>query len=260
MLDLLAQPTVANTRLLSYTDALSLSDRVHLVLMRNSPGDVSETVGTCDLEWRHVLTELSGKLNTSLEVCGTGPEALKLPAGVLHVKLEVLPHTKEDIIHTDILTAQLAVEKQSHDEKERLFLVYAKQWWKEFLEIRPSHSQRLVKIFTPNETGLNNLVCSYVYPLRAGRLLDSPRHASRFVSLLPLEKTSSVGSSGSCCEVWSRLHTVLAKKKGVSVSQAGSFLSCVSGQCNTSKLHAFFPCIHGYTISFFPVSMATLSK
>lgn len=32
-------------------------------------------------------------------------------------------------------------------ERERLFLVYAKQWWKEYLQIRDTHQNRLVKIF-----------------------------------------------------------------------------------------------------------------
>ena len=33
-------------------------------------------------------------------------------------------------------------------ERERLFLMYTKQWWKEYLALRPAHSDRLVKIFT----------------------------------------------------------------------------------------------------------------
>lgn len=42
---------------------------------------------------------------------------------------------------------QQALERQRTAEKERLFLVYAKQWWREFLEIRPSHQSKMVKIF-----------------------------------------------------------------------------------------------------------------
>ena len=37
-------------------------------------------------------------------------------------------------------------------------------------------------------------MCSYVTPLSAGRLLDSPRHAARFVSLIPYTKVDAVGS------------------------------------------------------------------
>lgn len=42
---------------------------------------------------------------------------------------------------------QQSLERRKTAEKERLFLVYAKQWWQEFLEIRPSHQSKLVKIF-----------------------------------------------------------------------------------------------------------------
>ena len=45
------------------------------------------------------------------------------------------------------LNFKLALERQKTAEKERLFLVYAKQWWREYLQIRPSHNSRLVKIF-----------------------------------------------------------------------------------------------------------------
>ena len=42
-------------------------------------------------------------------------------------------------------------------ERERLFLMYTKQWWKEYLALRPAHSDRLVKIFTEVITlDLNN--------------------------------------------------------------------------------------------------------
>lgn len=52
------------------------------------------------------------------------------------------------IIHSFLTSfLQQSLERQKTAEKERLFLVYAKQWWREFLEIRPSHQSKLVKIF-----------------------------------------------------------------------------------------------------------------
>ena len=42
---------------------------------------------------------------------------------------------------------QIQLERGKHAEQERLFLVYAKQWWKEYLTIREIHKERLVKIF-----------------------------------------------------------------------------------------------------------------
>lgn len=46
-----------------------------------------------------------------------------------------------------IMLHQQSLEKQRTAEKERLFLVYAKQWWREFLDIRQSNHSKMVKIF-----------------------------------------------------------------------------------------------------------------
>ena len=51
--------------------------------------------------------------------------------------------------------------------------------------------------------------------MRAGRLLDSPRQAARFVSLLGYEKTSQVGG-GEKPEQWMCMHSFLTRGKGVS--------------------------------------------
>jgi len=125
-----------------------------------------------------------------------------------------LPYFKFQILTKDVIAAQLNLEHSRIAERERLFLVYAKQWWTEFLQIRASHSNRLVKIFAQDECGTNRPVCSFVCPLRAGRLLDSPRQAARFVSLLGYEHAPSVG--GGKAEMWSSLHAFLCKGKGVS--------------------------------------------
>lgn len=138
---------------------------------------------------------------------------------------------------------QQALERQRTAEKERLFLVYAKQWWREFLEIRPSHQSKMVKIFAQvcvhlwcwshtettclylrgavsrprclhpqDENGVNRPVCSYVRVLRAGRLLESPRHAARFVSLLAHQRAPVVGG-GSKQEQWCTLLAFLCRQK-----------------------------------------------
>ena len=84
------------------------------------------------------------------------------------------------IITTDVTTAQLNLERSRVSERNRLFLTYSKQWWREFLQVRTTHSNRLVKIFAQDETSTHRLVCSYVRPLKAGRLLDTPRQAARY--------------------------------------------------------------------------------
>ena len=166
------------------------------------------------LEWRQVLCDEHGRVSCSVELGGVGSEA-KIPVGVLDVKIEMVPKSRGvEVLSREMTLAQFEMEKQRSAEKERLFLVYAKQWWKEYLQIRQSHSQRLVKIFAQNESGVSRPVCAYVHPLRAGRLLDSPREAARFVSLFPFERTTAVGS-GSCSEAWNSLHAMLAQRKGV---------------------------------------------
>ncbi len=171
-----------DSRSISYTEALSLNAPINLVLTRTNINSGTETVGTACLEWRNVLTEKSGKMLASLELAGVGSEA-SVPAGILDLTLEIFPSSRDEVIHLESLTAQLSLEKQRKDERERLFLVYTKQWWREYLEIRLSHSQRLVKIFAADERGISRPVCSYVRPLRAGRLLDSPQHAARLEQL-----------------------------------------------------------------------------
>ncbi len=69
----------------------------------------------------------------------------KLPVGVINVCLQIIPPLNETI-SADILAAQLDLEHTKSTERERLFLIYAKQWWKEYLEIREEHRTRLVKI------------------------------------------------------------------------------------------------------------------
>jgi len=68
--------------------------------------------------------------------------------------------------------------------------------------------------FLQDENLINRPVCSYVQPLRAGRLLEHPRQAARFVSLIKFTKAATVGSSNKT-EQWSSLHSFLAANKGV---------------------------------------------
>lgn len=201
-------------RMISCADALSIPDPVQIALtITNHRGEV-DLVGTCDLEWRKVLCEGSGRFSLTVELRGVGVEA-KITPGILDLRIDIVPQPS-DPVHPDLFSAQLGLEKQRRSEKERLFLVYAKQWWKEYLQLRPNHSQRLVKIFASNEAGDSQLVSCYVRPLRAGRLLDSPRHAARFVSLFPFEKTGSVGQGGCSSEMWTNGYAMLINKKGVS--------------------------------------------
>lgn len=63
-----------------------------------------------------------------------------------------------------------------------------------------------------DENGINRPVCSYVKPLRAGRLLDTPRQAARFVNVLGYERAPVIGGGGKQ-EQWCTLLAFLCRNK-----------------------------------------------
>ncbi|KAM6910782.1 centrosomal protein of 76 kDa [Xenentodon cancila] len=201
-----------NRKLADATAMLSMSDPVHFVLIKTDPSSETALVSSFFLDWRTVLSSPSSKISCAVELMGVGSES-KVPAGVLNVSVELYPPLPETL-SSDIISTQQSLERQRTAEKERLFLVYAKQWWREFLEIRPSHQSKLVKIFAQDENSVNRPVCSYVRILRAGRLLESPRQAARFVSLLAHEKAPVVGGGTGKQEQWCTLMAFLCRGKG----------------------------------------------
>ena len=126
-----------------------------------------------------------------------------------------------------------ATKKQNLDAT---FYLYAKQWWSDFLQIRSSHSTRLVKIFSNDEFGTRKAVTSFVSPITC-RWLETPRHAARFVSLIDFAPSQRVGDVRygflgvgidilskyffnistnlySSLEVWQSLHSFISVGKG----------------------------------------------
>ena len=78
----------------------------------------------------------------------------KVTSGVLDIQVELFPKTKQTL-SDEVITAQIQLERERHAKQERLFIVYTKQWWKEYLSIREIHQDRLVKIFA--QVRLHNL-------------------------------------------------------------------------------------------------------
>ncbi|KAM8966492.1 centrosomal protein of 76 kDa isoform 2-T2 [Pelodytes ibericus] len=199
------------SRMADATTMLSICDPVHLVLTKMDTTGETTLVSSHFLEWRSVLGSDKGATSLAVELVGVGAEC-KVSVGVLNLKLELYPPLNQNLSQ-EIVKTQFTLERQKTAEKERLFLVYAKQWWREYLQIRPSHNTRLVKIFAQDENWINRPVCSYVRPLRAGRLLDTPRQAARFVNVLGFEKAPVVGG-GAKQEQWCTLLAFLCRNKG----------------------------------------------
>ncbi|CAL1610487.1 unnamed protein product [Knipowitschia caucasica] len=199
-------------RMADGTTMLSICDPIHLVLIKTDTSSETTLVSSHFLDWRTILSSTSGKMCIAVEMMGVGSEC-KVPAGILTLGIELYPPLTQNI-SPDIISTQQSLERQRTAEKERLFLMYAKQWWREFLEIRPTHQSKMVKIFAQDENGVNRPVCSYVRVLRAGRLLENPRQAARFVSLLAHERAPVVGSGAGKHEQWCTLLAFVCRGKG----------------------------------------------
>uniref|UniRef100_A0ACB8FD57 Centrosomal protein of 76 kDa n=1 Tax=Sphaerodactylus townsendi TaxID=933632 RepID=A0ACB8FD57_9SAUR len=99
------------------------------------------------------------------------------------------------------------------------------------LEMYPKLNKTLSQeiVNTQDENGVNRPVCSYVRPLRAGRLLDTPRQAARFVSALGYEKAPVIGGGGGKQEQWCSLLTFLCRNKGDCEDHANLLCSLLLG-------------------------------
>jgi len=69
-----------------------------------------------------------------------------------------------------------------------------------------------VKIFAETddrEASIYKPVCTLIAPMIADRLLESPLHAARFVSLIPFERIEAPGAEK--VEVWHSMQAFLAR-------------------------------------------------
>ena len=69
---------------------VSLSDNIHLVLIKTDPSGDTTLIASHFLAWRDILSSSNGRLTCSVEINGVGAEA-KVPMGILEVKFEIIP-------------------------------------------------------------------------------------------------------------------------------------------------------------------------
>jgi centrosomal protein CEP76 len=209
--------------LIDLADLVKLDSKIHVVLARmTTTSDANENSGTnesevelvasYDIEWRHILG--SGGMSIPAELLGAGSQAkIKVPVGVLDMRVEVAPVPEIRVPAADIARA-LNDSSSRKQELQRQFFQYSRIWWKEYIDISPTFKNRLVKIFAEDEWGGHKPVCYFVKPLLAGRAIDSPRHAARFVSLIPYTKIEAIGAGAGRAEIWHTFHTFLSMRKG----------------------------------------------
>lgn len=205
----LLQLTPPDTSLVDFATLVKLRAPIHIVLTKEKDG-IREVVSTKFIEWRLMLS--TGSLQFPIELLGTGTRA-KLSVGVLQVQFDLMPKVDRGSLLTDrIVNEQMNLEKKYERDITHGFFEYSNEWWKDFKQIRPSHEKRMVKIFAETEDGVYKPVCSLVQPLKTNRLLDSPLHAARFVSLIPFVRDEAPG--GVRNETWYHSHTFLCRGAG----------------------------------------------
>lgn len=201
-------------------DLLHTKQLIHIVVVREASGDGNaEVLGSHLLEWRRVLVAPADQASASVsvELSSVGALAL-LPAGIVDIRLELLPPLgaagQGRAPSTAELEQQLQRERTAEGEAERLFFAHARGWWQDFLAQRPSHKDRIVKIFAMTDFGVQRPVVTFVRPLPADRLLESASHAARFVSLIPFKRAEVVGGDSQGRDTWTTGMSFLAQGRG----------------------------------------------
>ncbi|KAJ3175814.1 Centrosomal protein of 76 kDa [Irineochytrium annulatum] len=136
---------------------LQTAQPLRLLLTRlHLPTSTRTLLGVKDVDWRDALTGTAAR--PTLEIKEPGAE-VDVTVGLLELRLELLglrpaatlttrgggSSAAAAVIASDEVSQQLRRERRRSDEVTRLFYVYAKQWWADYLGMRDSHAQRLVK-------------------------------------------------------------------------------------------------------------------
>ena len=119
------------------------------------------------------------------------------------------------------MLGQQTLEKKQDQKSLKDFFDYAANWWAEYSEIRPGYKSRLVKIFAEtDDRDANNFkpACSLIQKFYADRILESPLHAARFVSLIPFQRLEAPGAEK--VEIWHSMQAFLARGCGDSEDHA----------------------------------------
>jgi centrosomal protein CEP76 len=222
------------------------------VLVLHAVGGRERLLSSCMLEWRQVLHHVPtarhlpislhasahhgallwqvlhhGRHTLALELPGVGAEAT-LPVGALELKLELLPRPRAEAAMTEAeVYLTIKRERDAQVEAERRFFAYARAWWQQYVELSPAHANRAVKLFALSELGTQRPVSAFVRPLRAARLLRSPRHAAHFVSLLRHRREPAAGNA--VTDVWRSVHATLATRAGETEEHALLLCSLLLG-------------------------------
>lgn len=195
--------------------------------------NVADLVGENIIDWRRVLKTGALKLTVELSGCSTS-----VPVGIIDLELQLLPHCSVHHSEEEI-ASHMDHERAVTTTADREFLLYARRWWAEYQNIRPSHRGRKVKLFTALSNGRMVPVTHFVSPIQAEYGIESPFDAARFVSLLKSTQQSmgglsllseaSMSGGGGGCEQWLSLFAFVSQRQGHPCNHATLLCSLLLG-------------------------------
>jgi CEP76 C2 domain/Transglutaminase-like superfamily len=211
-----------------WTALLELDAPLQLVLTRQrtvqqqSVKPRRELVGSCSIDWRKALVcEDDSVVALQLQSEGHDSVLTECSNGRLLCRLDIVAASPADAkvpFAAEAVTRIMTLQSARSAELQRFFYLYTKQWWAEFVQLGAPQRDRRVKLFAQDELGRHRCVCSFL-PLSSGmigeltgRLVHSSLHAARLVSLIPYERTVTVG--GSRLETWHSFHAFLVRGRG----------------------------------------------
>eukprot|EP00927_Polykrikos_kofoidii_P060912 TRINITY_DN55811_c0_g1_i1.p1 TRINITY_DN55811_c0_g1~~TRINITY_DN55811_c0_g1_i1.p1 ORF type:complete len:663 (+),score=82.83 TRINITY_DN55811_c0_g1_i1:100-2088(+) len=184
----------------SRTSLSSHAAPLHLILLcrgsqgaAEDPWDHGNGTLLCShfLEWRECLA-VSGPRQLVIELQGVGRRR-QLAVGVLHAEVELRPAgAAAALLGEAAVSAQVSGEEQRRAEIMRRVFEDLDRWWAQYHQVMQS---RYVCLFAQTESCLFLPVTSFVTPLEAGRVIDSPAHAFRWVTLIASEPRPALESS-----------------------------------------------------------------
>ncbi|CEO94544.1 hypothetical protein PBRA_000329, partial [Plasmodiophora brassicae] len=205
-----------NPAMVPLAKVLHVRHRLHATLVKEDiRSKRREVLSSQHVEWRTVLE--TGTKSLCLELLSRRTNSDRSPIGLIDLELEIAPSprpgaTGAPLIDPSVIDKQIALEQSTTSANRRRFHSYAKSWWNDYLQIRPDHQQRVIKMFACNEDDERVFVCTFLRPIHCSRILPTALHAARFVRLIPFVPDVDVG--GERTNVWNSLHVFLSRGYG----------------------------------------------
>jgi centrosomal protein CEP76 len=137
---------------------MDCDDEIYFSVIKKDIVGALYVVGVGHFDWRKVL--LNGRTSSLVELFDQMNPDMSM--GILDIVLEL---STKDRVREDEYEFQLKLKQRKLEELASSFFLEAKQWWNDYLQMRETHSTRLVKIFAINEFGKRFPTSHFLQPV-----------------------------------------------------------------------------------------------